>query len=119
MTLIYLMKNSNQEAAWIINRRAKRVFNILNDHTKRQEGGLYNIDALGGSANTFLSDATLDWLQMMEEIAISQVLSGIAATLLQLGTTFHWHFGAPIPCAAQSCSNLKLNSNEALIIKNS
>eukprot|EP00956_Cyclotella_meneghiniana_P013331 scaffold19185_cov47-Cyclotella_meneghiniana.AAC.4 len=44
-------------------------------------------------------------------------MSGIAATLLTLGTTFHRRMGAPIPCLSDSSSNISLNSKQAKIIK--
>ena len=44
-------------------------------------------------------------------------MSGIAATLLSLGTTTHKRFGVPVPCTEESSSKHKLNSNESKLIK--
>jgi hypothetical protein len=44
-------------------------------------------------------------------------MSGIAATLLWNGTTFHKRFGVPINCTDTSTSNIKLDSSEAQLIK--
>ena len=44
-------------------------------------------------------------------------MSGIAATLLSLGTTTHKRFGVPVPCTNESSSKHKLNSNESKLIK--
>ena len=44
-------------------------------------------------------------------------MSGIAATLLKGGTTFHKRFGVPINCTDTSTSSIKLDSPEAQIIK--
>ena len=90
---------------------------MLLNHVEHREGGLYNLDAPGGSGKTLLSDVILSKVRMLREIAIATDMSGIAATLLRLGTTFHRRYGAPVPCDGQSCSYLKLNSNEARIIK--
>ena len=54
---------------------------------------------------------------MSGKIAISTAISGIAATMLRLGTTLHRRMGVPIPCTQESCTKLKLNSKEAQIIK--
>ena len=54
---------------------------------------------------------------MSGKIAISMAMSGIAATMLCLGTTLHKRMGVPIPCTRESCTKLKLNSKEAQIIK--
>ena len=53
----------------------------------------------------------------MMSIAIACALSGIAATLMAMGTTFHRRFGAPINADEDSCSNLELDSDEAKIIR--
>jgi hypothetical protein len=47
----------------------------------------------GGSGKTLLKDDT---------VALAMALSGIAATLLKLGTTFHRRFGVPFPCLSDS-----------------
>ena len=44
-------------------------------------------------------------------------ISGIAATMLRLGTTLHKRAGVPIPCEDDSCSKLLLNSKEAQVIR--
>ena len=44
-------------------------------------------------------------------------MSGIAATLLMSGTTFHNRFGIPIPCYKDSSSKLNLRSIDVDIIK--
>ena len=56
---------------------------------------------------------------MNRKIAIATALSGIAATLFTLGSTFHRKFAAQIPCGSSGASRLKLNSNEARIKKKS
>ena len=54
---------------------------------------------------------------MSGKIAISTAMSGIAATMLRLGTTLHKQMGVPIPCTRESCSKLRLNLKEAQIIR--
>ena len=44
-------------------------------------------------------------------------ISGIAATMLRLGTTIHTRAGVPIPCENDSCSKLLLNSKKAQVIR--
>ncbi|KAL7555308.1 hypothetical protein ACHAWF_019019, partial [Thalassiosira exigua] len=95
----------------------RAIFDKMTGHIDKNEGGLYNLDAFGGSGKTFLSNILLASARKQRKIAIACAMSGIAATLLRLGTTFHRRFAAPIPCNPDSCSKLKLNSNEARIIK--
>ena len=50
-------------------------------------------------------------------IAYQTALSGIAATLMTKGTTFHRRFGIPVNCTEYSTSSMKPTSNEAMTIK--
>ena len=93
------------------------ILDTLVGHVKRGEGGLYNLDAPGGSGKTFMANVLLSRVRMKEKIAIACGMSGISAILLRKGTTFHRRFKAPLDCGPESCSRHKLNSNEAKIIK--
>ncbi len=57
---------------------------------------MFNIDAPGGCGKTFLCNIILAYVRSLSSIAIACALSGIAATLMTMGTTFHRRFGAPI-----------------------
>ena len=100
-----------------LNEEQEEIYNIITGHIERDEGGLYTFDAPGGSGKTFLSNIILAYIRMNGKIAIATAMSGIAATLLTMGSTFHRRMAAPIPCQATSTSKLKLNSNEARLIK--
>ena len=93
------------------------IFEQIMGHIDNNEGGLYRFDAPGGSGKTFLANLILAYVRKQNHIAIATALSGIAATLLKLGTTFHRRFGAPIPDFKDSCSKIKFNSKEAILIK--
>ena len=103
----------------LLNLDQMKIFNTSKDCVDNEEGGLYNFDAPGGCGKIFLSNVILAYIRMNKNIAIATALSGIAATLLTLGTIFHRQLAAPIPCGASGTSRLKLNSNEARIIKES
>ena len=51
------------------------------------------------------------------DVAVACAMSGVAATLLSLGTTCHKIFGVPVPCTEESSSKHKLNSNKSTLIK--
>ncbi len=103
----------------LLNDEQLEIFNIIRQHVDNEEGGMYTFDAPGGSGKTFLANIILAYVRMNRKIAVATALSGIAATLLTLGTTFHRRFGVPIPCTSTSSSKLRLNSNEARILKES
>lgn len=86
-------------------------------HIDSGEGGLYNFDAPGGSGKTFLANVILAYARKDDKVALAMALSGIAATLLKLGTTFHKRFGVPIPCLSDSSSNIGLGSKQAQLIR--
>ena len=105
------------ESAPLLNEDQRLIFDIIAPHIDNSEGGLYNFDAPGGSGKTFLANVLLAYTRKDDKIALSMAMSGIAATLLILGTTFHRRMGAPIPCLSDSSSNISLNSKQAKIIK--
>ena len=77
-----------------------RVVHLIN----KDEGGLINFDAPGGSGKTFLAEVILAYVQKNNKIAVATAISGIAATLLPLGTMCHKRFGVPVPCTANRSS---------------
>ena len=83
----------------------------------RREGGLHRIDAPGGYGKTSWANFMLAAVRKSRQVAIATALSGIAATILTLGKTFHRTFGVPIPCFKDSTSNLELDSISAEMIR--
>ena len=51
------------------------------------------------------------------DVAITTLMSGIAATLISIGSIFHKRFGFSVPCEEFSPSNLKAKPQKAQIIK--
>ena len=100
-----------------LNEEQKHIFDSICNDIFNGIGGLHRIDAPGGSGKTWLANVILCWARMSGKIAISTAMSGIAATMLRLGTTLHKRMGVPIPCTRDSCSKLKLNSREAQTIR--
>ena len=75
------------------------------------------MDAFAGAGKTFLANLLLSFIRTQHEKAIATAMSGIAATLLMSGTTFHNRFGIPIPCFEDLSSSLNLRSIGLDIIK--
>ena len=100
-----------------MNEGQQEVFDLLRGLIDAKSGGLYGLDAFAGAGKTFLSNLLLAYTRKTNEIAIGTALSGIAATLLALGTTFHRRFGAPVPCLNGSVSSIPFNSQRADIIR--
>ena len=100
-----------------LNEDQDEVFNAIADSVNNKKGELFKLDAPGGCGKTHVSKFTLCYVRKNGRIAIACAISGIAAILLPLGTTFHRRFGVPIPCYMDSSSNIKLESKEANIIR--
>ena len=65
------------------------VFDLISTKITNCEGGLFPLDTFAGAGKTFLSNFLLAFARQTHKIAIATVISGIAATLLTLGGTFH------------------------------
>jgi len=97
----------------LLNEEQLHIFSILRQCIDYDRGGCFNLDAPGGSGKTFLCNVLLAYIRQNNEIALATALSGIAATLLTLGATFHSTFSVPIPVYSDSCSKIGLDSPEA------
>ena len=101
-----------------LNTEQMNVFTKINEDIHQNKGGLHRLDAPAGSGKTHLANLILASVRKENKIALATALSGIAATILKLGKTFHRQFGVPIPIFNDSTSNLKLASKEAKMIIN-
>ena len=105
---------SNQD---LLTGEQQHVCDRINQSIESNQPGLFRLDSPGGTGKTFTSNYLLASVRMTGHIAIATALSGIAATLLTQGTTFHKRFGAPIPCFKDSVSKMQLQSIDAEIIR--
>ena len=126
LTSILNEQNLNEEANKFfrenygkLNAGQRHVFDLLVAQLKAKKGGVFSLDAFAGAGKTFLANLLLSFIRTQHETAIATAMSGIAATLLMSGTTFHNRFGIPIPCYEGSSSKLNLRSIDVDIIKKS
>ena len=73
----------------------KNVFDTIYDAVEHSRGGLYFIDAPGGTGKTFLLNLLLSKVRLNFGIALATASSGIASTLLSGGRTAHSTFKLP------------------------
>ena len=64
-------------------------------------GGVFFLDAPGGTGKTFLINTVLATIRSKNEIALATASSGIAATLLSGGRTLHSRFKIPLDAHRQ------------------
>ena len=100
-----------------LNRGQRKIYDKFVQLLTEDNGGCLNIDAPGGCGKTFLAEVMMAHVRKEGHVAVAAAMSGIAATLLTLGTTCHKRFGVPVPCTHLSSSKHMLNSKESNVIK--
>ncbi|CAF1074549.1 unnamed protein product, partial [Brachionus calyciflorus] len=81
------------------------------------ENNLFFIDGPGGTGKTFLYNTVFAYFQSKNKTSIAVASSGIAALLLEGGQTAHSKFKIPLDINENSVSGIKLQSNEAKLLK--
>ena len=79
-----------------LNATQKAVFDELYSAVRAKAGGLYFIDAPGGTGKTFLANLLLAAVRKDRNIGVATASSGIAAILLRGGRTAHSRWKNPI-----------------------
>jgi ATP-dependent DNA helicase PIF1 len=85
----------------------------------RSQDNCFFLDGPGGSGKTFLYNTLMSVLRGKGKIVIPVASTGIAATLLSGGRTYHSQFKLPIPLKENSVSNMRGNSEDAKLLKGS
>ena len=80
-----------------INDGQRVVFDLISTKITKCKGDVFSLDAFAGAGKTFLSNLLLAFARRTHKMAIATAMSGIAATLLTLGGTFHHQFHVSIP----------------------
>lgn len=73
----------------MLNPEQKQVYDELMQAVDNGNGGIFFLDAPGGTGKTFLISLILATIRSRSEIALALASSGIAATLLEGGRTAH------------------------------
>ena len=97
----------------------KEVFNAALDSVEKGKQACIFIDARGGTGKTFILNAILAAVRMIDggTISLSVGATGIAANLLHLGRTFHSRFKAPLNITNESVCNIDAQSTLAELIR--
>ncbi|XP_069965797.1 uncharacterized protein [Bactrocera oleae] len=79
-----------------LNNEQNQIYQLIIEKVNTNDGGVYFLDAPGGTGKTFLINLILAKIRSEKKIAIAVASSGIAATLLPGGKTAHSMFKIPI-----------------------
>mmetsp|Transcript_9484 Transcript_9484/g.27324 ORF Transcript_9484/g.27324 Transcript_9484/m.27324 type:complete len:145 (+) Transcript_9484:459-893(+) len=78
---------------------------------------VFFIDSEGGGGKTFLLETVIAAVREESKVAIACATTGVAALLLEGGTTAHSRFGVPVPAEQKSISDIVKESARAQVIK--
>lgn len=87
-----------------LNDQQRHVYDTIMQAVQNNAGGLYFLDAPGGTGKTFVISLILAAIRSQQKIALALASSGIAATLLDGGRTAH--SALKLPLNVQVCLNL-------------
>uniref|UniRef100_A0A1B0CJG8 ATP-dependent DNA helicase n=1 Tax=Lutzomyia longipalpis TaxID=7200 RepID=A0A1B0CJG8_LUTLO len=95
------------------------AFTTIMDNLENNSGGIFYLDAPGGTGKTFVIKLILAKVRQSWKIAIAVASSGIAATLLPGGRTAHSVFRLPLDLAqrSQASCTISKNSGKAKLLR--
>lgn len=95
------------------------VDEILDSISGNSTDNLFFLEAPGGYGKTFIYSCLLHIIRGRGQTALATAWTGIAALLLEEGTTLHRLFGLPVPVQPGSVSSIKINSEKAKVLRKS
>jgi len=98
----------------LLNEQQKNVFDTLIKLTNDETGGIYFLDAPGGTGKTFLISLILATIRSQNKIALALASSGIAATLLEGGRTAHSALKLPLNRQSNETPTSNISKNTAM-----
>ncbi|XP_050058802.1 uncharacterized protein LOC126550758 [Aphis gossypii] len=98
----------------LLNEQQKYVFETLMKVTNDETGGIYFLDAPGGTGKTFLISLILATIRSQNKIALALASSGIAATLLEGGRTAHSALKLPLNMHSNETPTCNVSKNSAM-----
>lgn len=103
----------------MLNERQREAFDTIRDALDfdRGEARCFFIDGPGGSGKTFLYKTLMAFVRGRDQVAMPFATTGIAGTLLKGGRTVHSGFKLPVPVLETSVSSMRLNSDDAAILR--
>lgn len=103
------LENNKQK----LNTNQQLIFHKIMQVISDKKGGIYFMDAPGGTGKTFLLNLILAEIRAKKGIALAVASSGIASTLLEGGRTAHSMFKLPFNLSQteQPTCNIKQNSS--------
>ena len=83
---------------------------VIEDMNSKEPGGMFLLDAPGGTGKSFVNNCLLSAVRQDGYIAIATALSAVASKLLDGGTTLHSRMKIPIDIKEDSLCNFNKNT---------
>lgn len=118
---IETLSQTVRESVPKLNMQQKNVYETMMNAIRQKQGGMYFLDAPGGTGKTFLISLLLATVRSRSDIAVAVASSGIAATLLEGGRTAHSAFKLPLNLQVieEPTCNISKNSAMAKVLQKS
>jgi hypothetical protein len=100
------------------NSQQSSAFQEITTAVRNESGQCYFLQGAGGCGKTFIYRAISHHLRAEGKIVLCVASSGIAATLLEGGTTAHYRFKIPIKLHEQSSCTITRHCHEAELLRN-
>ncbi|XP_039967865.1 ATP-dependent DNA helicase pif1-like [Bactrocera tryoni] len=97
-----------------LNVHQRHVYDTIMQAVKNRTGGLYFLDAPGGTGKTFVISLILAAIRSQNKIALALASSGIAATLLDGGRTVHSALKLPLNVHVLENPTCNISRNSAM-----
>ena len=105
------------ETEYRLNDEQHVVVDTVMESVEQALGKMIAVDASGGTGKTFTLSHILCKVRAQGRVALATAASGIAATLLPKGTTFHSRTTCPTILTDESTCNVNEDDNTAALIK--
>ncbi len=101
----------------LLNDEQRVVVNTVMRSVEHGHGWMIAVDASGGTGKTFTLSHILNKVRAKGKVALATAASGIAATLLPKGATFHSRTKCPLILTDESTCNISENDTTAALIR--
>ncbi|CAI6377042.1 unnamed protein product [Macrosiphum euphorbiae] len=108
------LKELIQKNLPLLNEQQKYVFDTLMKVTNYDTGGIYFLDAPGGTGKTFLISLILATIRSQNKITLALASSGIAATLLEGCRTAHSALKLPLNMQSNEFQSCNISKKSAM-----
>ena len=112
------LQNKTKAELEMMNKEQKLFFGTVLESINKKEGGIFFLDAPGGTGKTFVLNTLLSAVRSDGYVALATAISAVASKLLSNGSTVHSKLKVPIQIKENSfCSFSKRDETGKLLLQ--